>query len=135
MYKILCNHIEYQVENVQDVISFVNKKTIAMEKNNDSQMVIIKSDKTKDYIEIGLGLSEKSLLFFVPSSESEDCRISCCDNQALIDSKNDITLTTFEGDTFYCSRFNLIDYYQALEVLKYYLNSKKLSKQIKWYAY
>ncbi len=135
MYKIFCNHKEYEIKYAQDVISFINDKKIQMEKNSSPQIVIIKSDKTKAYLEIGIGIKDESILFFVPASDYDDMKISCCNNKELINSKNDIEFTTFKGSKFYCSKYNLIEYNKALEELKYYLNYNKISKHITWYAY
>ncbi len=99
----------------------------------DHQLVVV--ERVNDgYMEIGLGMKEKSLLIYTPENDDEDCILSCNPTiqKASVD---ELILKDLANEDLVLASSDTINLDKALETLAAYLKGEEFKTIIDWYVY
>lgn len=131
MIKLSYNQKTMELETKEKVLDEI--QSIIAGNKVKRQLVVVELDNG-DILEIGLGMEEESLMFFIPSDDNEDVLISC--NETIANAKSeDIVVTHADGSEIECSKSDLVELKDALKVLDLFLDKKEIFDIVDWYAY
>lgn len=131
MFKIIYNSkiIEKNLfEEVVETVEQLNNGSVIQE-----QMVLVEKEDHQT-LEIAVAMNGKSILFYTPSTDEADMKISC--NETVDRAKSDdILIKAFDGETEKFSASNIVDFEIALKVLKAFLCDEDFLLIGDWYSY
>lgn len=131
MYKIYDGQTMENFESVEGVISRL--KAINENETSVGKFVSIEYENHGS-LEVALGMSEESVVFYVPEDENEDVLISC--NDLITRAKSEeIEIADVSGEVDQYTTANLVHFYEALEVLEAFLKGEEFIHFIDWYVY
>ena len=117
MYEVFYNLKQYEFKTSHEVMTFIT--SFECSDNITKHLIRIKFNKRTSYLEIGIGMQDKSMLFYFPGASSlEDSKISHNEMDPDI-YYSKIPLPTFSGQIFKCIEYNLIEYQDAIKELKF----------------
>jgi hypothetical protein len=109
-------------------------RKINEEKLVDKQPVVIETQEF-GVLEIGLGMGEESMMFFIPESEEEDIRVSC--NELVDRAKTEqIKIShALEEEEVECTSCNIVSFSNVMYTLEAFLEGKEFINFVDWYTY
>lgn len=131
MFRVNYNKVSEDLDTVDKVMSLIRK--INIDKLVNNQLVVIETED-KGVIELGLGMEEKSVVFYIPESEEEDVLVSC--NKLVERAKTEaVNVSHVFGDEVECTIGNIVSLDNGLKILEAFLNGEEFIDIVDWYAY
>ena len=131
MIKLSYNLQTMELETKEKVLNEIQS---IIDGNKVKQQLVVVELDNGDSLEIGLGMGDESLLFYIPADENEDILISC--NDTISNAKSeDLVISHADGSEIECSKSDLVELKDALKVLVAFLDKKEILDIVDWYAY
>ena len=131
MFRVNYNEVNEELDTVEKVMSLIKK--INDDKLVDKQLVVIETED-KGVIELGLGMGDDSVVYYIPESEEEDVLVSC--NKLVERAKTEaVNISHVFGDEVECTIGNIVSLDHGLKILEAFLNGEEFIDIVDWYAY
>lgn len=131
MIKVFYNKTEEELSTIEEVIILIKK--INEEKLVDKQLVVVETEGS-GVMELGLGMGDESVIFYIPNSEEEDVIVSC--NELVDRAKTEnLPMTHVFDELVECTTCNVVSFENAIFTLEAFLQGKEFINFVDWYSY
>ncbi len=121
-------------EKYENHIELMKKLTeLGMSGDFNHQLVVVEKEK-EGYMEIALGMEDKSILIYTPENEDCDCILSCNSSiqKATVD---ELIIKDLGNEEVHLTSSDTVSLENAFKVVLAYLQGQDFKTIIDWYAY
>lgn len=131
MFRVNYNSESQEIQTVDEVMALIN--TIQADRLVDKHLVVIETE-ANGVMEIGLGMGDDSVVYYLPDSEDEDGKVTC--NALVARAKTDeVKVSHALGEEVECTSCNLISIEDGFNILEAFLKGEEFIDFVDWYKF